>query len=122
MHDEYERESSKDPPPRILVDGSGTTAVNGIYAYDGLFQGACMYNKPGEYNGDPCLFSIFKCLVGSQTKRWFISVIPTNGRPGTNKDIDFFSALVTDDCEFIPPRDGWLKSADGTDPLPAVLF
>ena len=81
-----------------------------------------MYTSRGTYKDEQCLFSMFQCLVGSKTKRWFISTIPLNGRPGTTKDIDFFSALVTDDCILIPPREGWRKSSDGEDPPPTLLF
>jgi hypothetical protein len=118
-----EKEIPCDTPPRILVQCSGTPDVNGIYSRDGLFQGVSMYNRPGTYNGEPCLYSMFQCcLVGSKTKRWFISVIPKSGRPGTNQDIDFFSALVTQDCSTMPPKRGWLKSSDGADPPPTLLF
>jgi hypothetical protein len=66
---------------------------------------------------------MFQCLAGSsKTKGWFISVIPKSGRPGTNQDIDFFSALVTEDCITMPPKRGWRKSSDGVDPPPALLF
>lgn len=117
-----EKENLCDTPPRILVHGAGTPDVNGIYSRDGLFQGVCIYNRPGKYNGESCLYSMFQCLVGSKTKRWFISVIPKSGRPGTNQDIDFFSALVTDDCIASPPKRGWRKSSDGADPPPTLLF
>jgi hypothetical protein len=117
-----EKEVPHESPPRILVQNAGNQEVNGIYARDGLFQGVSMYARRGTYNGEPCLYSMFQCLVGSKTKRWFVSVIPPNGRPGTNKDIDFFSALVTDDCLLIPPKDGWRKSSDGDDPPPNLLF
>ena len=117
-----ETESPTEAPPRILVRRSGNPEVNGIYRRDGLFQGIAMYTRRGSYNGENCLFSMFQCLVGSNIKRWFISVIPPNGRPGTNKDIDFFSALVTDECRVIPPTTGWRRSSDGENPPPSLLY
>jgi hypothetical protein len=40
----------------------------------------------------------------------------------SNKDIDFFSALVTDDCLWIPPPTGWRKSSIGEDPTSTLLL
>jgi hypothetical protein len=105
-----ETEVPHESPPRILVQNAGNQEVNGIYARGdyrdghGLFQGISMYARRGLYKGEPCLYNMFQCLVGSKTKWWFVSVIPPSGRPGTDKDINFFSAVVTDDCLWIPPK------------------
>lgn len=118
-----EHESPDQAPPRILVQQAGIAAANGLFALDGrLFQGVHMYSRPGEYQGESCVYAIFQCLVDSKTKRWFISAIPINGRPGTNKDIDFYSALVTEECVWVPPTSGWKKSSDGDEEIPTLIY
>ena len=82
--DANDRETWHEAPPRILVQNAAIVEVNGLYALDGrLFQGVPMYTRAAQHNGEPSLFSMFQCLVSSETKRWFISVIPSNGKIGT---------------------------------------
>jgi ubiquitin carboxyl-terminal hydrolase 9/24 len=117
-----EMETYQEGPARILVEGAGHPAVNGMYARDGYFERACKYSRQGEYNGEACLFSLFQCNVSNNTKHWYISIVPGNGQPGTSADVDFYSAPVTDTCSELPPMGGWTKSNEGRDPSPALSF
>ena len=81
-----------------------------------------MYSKEGEYDGRIVQFSIFQCNISNSTKHWYISIVPTNGNPGTSSDIDFYSAPVTEHCRYLPPQDGWVKSNEGKDPSPLLVF
>ena len=109
-------------PARILVEGAGNPLVNGTYSRDGYHERACKYSKHGEYKGENVLFSLFQCNVSNNTKHWYISIVPSNGQPGTNTDVDFYSAPVTESCAELPPAVGWTKSNEGHDPPPQVVF
>jgi ubiquitin carboxyl-terminal hydrolase 9/24 len=117
-----EMETYHESPGRILVEGAGNPAVNGVYAKDGYFERACKFSRAGDYNGQSILFSIFQCNVSNNTKHWYISIVPQRGLPGTSADVDFYSAPVTDDCADLPPLSGWTKSNEGKDPSPILAF
>lgn len=117
-----EMETYQEGPTRILVDGAGHAAVNGMYARDGYFERACKYSRPGEYKGEACLFSLFQCNVSNNTKHWYISIVPVNGQPGTSADVDFYSAPVSGAYTELPPLGGWTKSNEGKDPSPTLVF
>jgi len=117
-----EMDTYHDSPSRIVVDGAGNPAVNGVYAKDGYFERAFKFSRAAEHNGQPVLFSIFQCNVSNNTKHWYISIVPARGRPGTSADVDFYSAPVTDSCNDLPPLHGWTKSNEGRDPSPNLAF
>ena len=109
-------------PSRVVVEGAGNPAVNGVYSRDGYFERACKYSRTGDYKGQNMLFSLFQCNVSNNTKHWYISIVPANGQPGTNTDVDFYSAPVTEACTELPPLTGWTKSNEGEDPPPKLTF
>lgn len=109
-------------PGRIVVEGAGNPAVNGIYVRDGFFERASKFSRKGEYGGKLCDFSLFQCNVSNNTKHWYISIIPAGSVPGTSADTDFYSAPVTETCTEFPPLSGWTKSNEGHDPPPTLLF
>jgi hypothetical protein len=43
-------------------------------------------------------------------------------QPGTNADIDFYSAPVSTHSDDYPPEQGWTKASEGIDPPPMVLI
>jgi len=109
-------------PSKILVEGAGNPAVNGIYVRDGIFEDASKYSRHGEYAGKACNFSVFQCNVSNNTKHWYISIVPAGVSPGTRDDTDFYSAPVTETCTSFPPLSGWTKSNEGHDPPPTLSF
>ena len=109
-------------PNRVIVEGAGNPAVNGVYAKDGYFERVGKFSRPGEYDGKPALFSLFQCNVSNNTKHWYISVVPSSGQPGTSADLDFYSAPVTENCRALPPQGGWTKANEGRDPSPTLVF
>jgi ubiquitin carboxyl-terminal hydrolase 9/24 len=111
-----------DGPARVIVSGAGNPAVNGQYTKDGYFERAFKFSRVGEYNGKSAVFALFQCNVSNNTKHWYISVIPSKGLPGTNEDVDFYSAPVTTESQEIPPFTGWIKSSKGQDPPPIISF
>jgi ubiquitin carboxyl-terminal hydrolase 9/24 len=117
-----EMELFQDGPSQVLVSGAGSDVVNGIYAKDGVFEKACKFSKPCVYEGKDVVFSLFKCNVSNNTKHWYISIVPTNSPPGTSSDVDFYSAPVTEACQELPPLQGWVKAAEGSEPTPVLSF
>jgi ubiquitin carboxyl-terminal hydrolase 9/24 len=109
-------------PTKVVVEGAGNPAVNGVYVRDGFFERASKFAKKGEYAGQPCVFSLFQCNVSNNTKHWYISIVPTGGVPGTSADTDFYSAPVTNTSNEFPPLSGWTKSNEGQDPSPILVF
>ena len=51
------------------------------------------YCKIGMWNNENINFSLFRCKLSDETRRWYISIVPKNIQPGTNKDVDFYSTL-----------------------------
>jgi len=110
-------------PFQVVIEGCGTSAVNGTYHQDGYFENACKYGKEGTWNGNPNQkFNIFQCNVSNNTRHWYISIVPARGQPGTSADIDFYTAPLTPECTKIPPTTGWAKAQEGTDPPPNLSF
>lgn len=111
-----------DAPSEIVVEGGGQPAANGTYVRDGYFSSASKCSMRGNINGDSCAFSLLKCNVSNNTQHWYISIVPRNGQPGTSTDIDFYSAPVLDSCAEYPPPETWMKSNEGLDPPPKLIY
>lgn len=111
-----------DGPPQLVVQDAGSESVNGVYMKDGYFERAPKFSKLGEYNGSHAMYALFQCNVSNNTKHWYISVIPAKGQPGTNEDVDFYSAPVTTESLEMPPFTGWIKSSKGQDPPPIISY
>lgn len=105
---------------RILVDQAGLQELNGVYEQAGNFEQAGRYEFKNTWNGKETTFTLFRCNVSNNTKHWFISIVPKDVQPGTNKDVDFYSAPVTEDDQGLPPKEGWTKAAEGLLPPPSV--
>lgn len=113
---------ANDGPFQIFVQGAGNPAVDGAYSQDGFFSNACRYTKHGRWNETDYKFYIFQCPVSNNTRHWYISIVPYGGNPGTSSDIDFYTAPVQEECLRIPPKSGWVKANEGTDPSPVLVF
>jgi len=108
---------------RIIVSGAGLASVNGTYNCNGVFDTVPRYSKTGIWNGRNETFSLFRCRLSDQTKRWYISIVPKNIQPGTNKDTDFYLATATGDQSELPDSDMWMTAKEnGIDPSPTVTY
>ena len=105
-------------PTKIVVNGAGQSAVDGVYVRDGSFEGASKFSRQGEYGGKLCTFSIFQCTVSNNTKLGFICIVPTGYTPRTRDDTDFYSVPAAKTCQEFPPLSGWTTSYHGLDPPP----
>lgn len=105
---------------KILVDGAGLGVINGVFKREGIFEGAGKFVKKGIWKGTEETFSMFRCNVSNNTKHWYISIVPKGVQPGTNTDIDFYSAPVSRHTPDLPPSTGWTKANEGMQPCPVI--
>eukprot|EP00547_Thalassionema_nitzschioides_P005510 CAMPEP_0194205836 /NCGR_PEP_ID=MMETSP0156-20130528/5031_1 /TAXON_ID=33649 /ORGANISM="Thalassionema nitzschioides, Strain L26-B" /LENGTH=3092 /DNA_ID=CAMNT_0038932219 /DNA_START=10 /DNA_END=9288 /DNA_ORIENTATION=+ len=105
---------------KIVVDGAGLDVINGVFERQGSFEGAGKFVKKGVWNGTEETFSMFRCNVSNNTKHWYISIVPKGVQPGTNTDIDFYSAPVSRHTPDLPPSAGWTKANEGVPPCPVI--
>jgi hypothetical protein len=119
----------KDVVRGIKVEGAGLQEVNGTYRRCGQHDGVQKFIKRTRYNGQLVNFMLFRCILTDSTRRWYISIVPEDAlSPGTTQDIDFYEVSpaahqweASADYN-IPPRDGWIATANGqgVDPAPTV--
>ena len=108
---------------KIIVSGAGLTSVNGIYNYNGIFDAVPRYAKTGIWNGREETFSLFRCRLSDNTKRWYISIVPKTIQPGTNKDTDFYLATATGDQSELPDSEMWMVAKEnGIEPAPTLTY
>jgi hypothetical protein len=106
----------------MIVNKSGTPEINGIYSRAGSDDDVSKYTKRCFYDGRHVEFTLFRCKLTDNTRRWYISIVPMNSHPGTTKDIDFYAAAVMpgDDGD-LPPRHTWMCIPNkGLSPSPEV--
>jgi hypothetical protein len=118
------------PPAEFIASAAGIEYVNGSYKYsakigeDGFVNPKTdhtyEYNTPpeNEPSGKSRKLTLFKCVMRSQQKWWFISEADEK-QPGTDKDIDYYQQKSKKNEENFPPGTGWItcRSA-GIDPPP----
>ena len=103
----------------VLVEGAGEVEVNGTYLLTGSCDNVGKCVKEGRWQGKECHFSLFRCRLSDHTRRWYISIVPANHMPGTNKDTDFYSAPATGIDQERPPERNWTTAkGHGIDPPP----
>ena len=90
--------------------------------HDGFFESALRYSREGIWNNSQYKFYIFLCNVSNSSKHWYISIVPKGSNPGTNSDIDFYTAKITESSIKVPPQRGWTKAVEGKDPPPEITY
>ena len=104
---------------QIYVVGAGIEGVNGVYNENGQFDSVKKYTKNGDWKGKEHVFSLFRCRLSDNTQRWYISIVPNNLAPGTNKDIDFYYVTAHGGALEIPHSYKWTTVREhATDPAP----
>merc|ERR1711983_285076 len=108
----------------MLVRGCGVPEINGIYRRAGNFDEVPKYSRTTRYNGRDEEFSLFRCRLTDNTRRWYISIVPLGSHPGTTKDIDFYAVVPSPNGADgrLPPRSGWMciPNSGGINPAPEV--
>ena len=71
---------------QVSVDGCGISEINGIYQQDDrTYDEVPCYSKPGRYEGNEVVFTIYRCDFSAPfrvRKRWYISILPLDGECG----------------------------------------
>ena len=113
-------------PLAYRVSGAGTEFVNGLYEldkdciYDDNDEIQYHYTVPDNLRGAGKKLTLFRCIVRSQHKWWFISEADA-AQPGSDKDIDYYQfKSMTASQEEIPNLSGWVTVKEGTDPPPTL--
>jgi len=107
----------------IYVQNAGVRAVNGKYNRSGAIDGVSKYRRIGVWNEQEVEFSLFRCRLSDETKRWYISIVPKNIQPGTNKDTDFYAAPVSLEHSDLPPEREWVTVKEhGIEPPPMIIW
>lgn len=106
---------------KVIVHGAGVPAVNGTYILSDECDTVGKYVKDGVWKTQSQVFSLFRCQLSDHTRRWYISIVPKNHVPGTNKDIDFYSAPATG-IEHETPPDRWTTAKEGLDKPPVCTW
>ena len=106
----------------MIVQNCGTPEINGTYKRAGSHDGVSKFTKRCFYDGKDDEFSLFRCKLTDNTKRWYISIV-SNSHPGTTKDIDFYAAaVVPGENGNRPPLLNWqlALNSKGKSPTPEV--
>jgi ubiquitin carboxyl-terminal hydrolase 9/24 len=107
----------------VLVEGAGISQVNGVYTCTGTWDNVDLFTKSDIWEGFNQTFSLFRCRLSDNTKRWYISIVPKSNNPGTSFDIDFYYQVATGNAREVPGMLNWV-SARGSeaDPPPIVKY
>jgi ubiquitin carboxyl-terminal hydrolase 9/24 len=64
----------------VVVKNCGVPEINGVYKQSGYCDGVFRYSKTGMWEGKQEDFMLFRCKLSDDTRRWYISIVPGNGR------------------------------------------
>lgn len=92
----------------IVVEGAGIPEINGRYARRGSNDGVPMYRMNAAYDGSDVEFTLFRCKLTDNSRRWYISIVPPNARPGTSRDVDYYTAVPDTKGGDGPPTERWM--------------
>jgi hypothetical protein len=114
--------SDEDLIHEMIVQNCGTPEINGTYIRAGYHDDVSKYTNLSFYDGRLVEFSLFRCKLTDNTRRWYISIVPKNSCPGTTKDIDFYATAVMPGQDGdLPPRHNWICIPNkGKSPSPEV--
>lgn len=103
IHDEYDILA-------VTVTGAGAEEVNGLYQEQGSCDGVPKFlRRTADRSGRVMSYYVFRCKLSSGERRFYISYVPDGLRPGTTKDVDFYSVspAASDWSGAVPPTAGW---------------
>ncbi|EJK72523.1 hypothetical protein THAOC_05939 [Thalassiosira oceanica] len=107
----------------IQVEGCGLSEINGYFRRVGFHDDCPKFCKMTTFRGREEVFSLFRCRLTDNTRRWYISIVPMNSQPGTTKDVDFYAAPALSHDDY-PPAKSWMSvpHGGGIDPPPTLTF
>ena len=108
----------------VVVEGAGSPEVDGQYNFREIFKGAAWYERDALPQSHGYQYSIYKCPVEPNTQNWFLSKTLIDKKPGTDADIDYYSAAPFDEAVGYPePGLLWETCGDancGVEPCPTI--
>ena len=122
MYTDDDDDSVKGGPDEefVTITGAGLANVNGIYKETALIcDGLPVYEMQGTWRGRACRYCLFRCKLSNGNPSWYISYVPQGIKPGTTKDVDFYTADPVGNSD-LPPESGWRHCSEGADPPPTV--
>jgi len=105
----------------VVVEGAGCPEVDGHYNFREMFKGAAWYEKDMPLSRG-YQFSIYKCPVEPDRQNWFLSKTAIDKMPGTENDVDFYSASPFDEAQSFPDPNLVWEACDfhGVEPCPSI--
>ena len=104
----------------VMVSGAGLSNVNGKYRRtEEICDGVPVYRMEGSWQEIIGSFALYQCSLGGGLNEWFIAYVRNGTKPGTSKDVDFYSSTESAD-DSSPPTTGWHVLGNGEGPPPAV--
>jgi hypothetical protein len=108
----------------VVVEGAGSPEVDGHYNFREIFKGAAWYEREPLPQSRGYQYSIYKCPVEPNTQNRFLSKTPIDKKPGTEADVDYYSAAPFDEALGYPdPSLLWETCGDanfGVEPCPTI--
>lgn len=54
------------------------------------------FEREAERNGERVVFTLYRCVLQTRERRWYISIVPSHRKePGTTDDMDFYYCHCT---------------------------
>ncbi|KAF0690847.1 Aste57867_17807 [Aphanomyces stellatus] len=107
---------------KFVVSGAGFSPVNGVYSVEdnNYFDECCIYSMVSPVDGVE--YTLFRVMLPSKNRRWYISLVVDRRLIGTLSDMDFYFRVCTT-VDYVPPRDewkAWPKNSAAIAPIPTV--
>lgn len=104
----------------IIVTDAGVPEVDGQYQFVRMHNNAGMFEKPPVlYRSKIVTFTMYRCRLVNKNHAWYISYTVDGSLPGTQNDVDFYTApaLHQEGCpetnDLLPPLTSWSVCAGG---------
>jgi len=120
-----EDESDYSVHEAVKVHSAGCHAVNGVYKRFRDIDGTPAYCCETQIGNETQVMTLYRCKMNNGAHQWYISIVPPDRNPGTNYDIDFYSAPSRGHGLESPPRYGWQVAGNNPDavaPAPSIVL
>jgi hypothetical protein len=98
-----------------IVSGAGIPQINGQYHFSRIHRDSAIFIKPPTmFKNERANFNLYRCKMSTENYCWFISHVHEGKDPGTQSDIDYYSApspyneRYKDTNDVLPPVTGWM--------------
>jgi hypothetical protein len=99
-------------PLCIAVTGAGSTEVNGVYHYSGLYKDFPCFRMSSHWMGEQVCFMIHIQRLKSGNKLWFVSFLDPKTRKANPKEKSLYRGPYVLIASQLPQRIGWRTLAN----------